>query len=99
MAELLKHDMPARIYPPGTVTAYSNYGTTLAAFIVEQVSGEPYDRYIQVHILNPLAMQHTTIRNRRRRTWLSMCRKDTGDRKDGGRKRASSTCRGRLPAQ
>src|SRR5215208_540175 len=55
--------MPARVSPPGDVAAYSSYGTALAGYIVARVSGEPYDRYIQEHILNPLGMVHTTARS------------------------------------
>jgi CubicO group peptidase (beta-lactamase class C family) len=40
----MMRDKPKRIFPPGKVTAYSNYGTTLAALIVEQVSGQPYEK-------------------------------------------------------
>jgi len=58
---LISH-MPARVRPPGDVAAYSSYGTALAGYIVARVSGEPYDRYIQEHILNPLGMVHTTAR-------------------------------------
>jgi CubicO group peptidase (beta-lactamase class C family) len=52
--------MPARVRPPGDVAAYSNYGTSLAGYIVARVSGQPYDQYIQEHILDPLGMVHTT---------------------------------------
>ena len=58
---LISH-MPARVRPPGEVAAYSSYGTALAGYIVARVSGEPYDRYVQEHILNPLGMAHTTAR-------------------------------------
>ena len=61
IAELMKRDMPARVFPPGKVTAYSNYGTTLAALIVEQVSGIPYERYLRERILDPLGMKYATI--------------------------------------
>ncbi|HEY6360400.1 MAG TPA: serine hydrolase domain-containing protein [Vicinamibacterales bacterium] len=62
LVELLRDGMPARIYAPGTVTAYSNYGTALAALIVEQVSGLPYERYLEDRILGPLGMTRATIR-------------------------------------
>jgi len=52
--------MPARVRPPGEVAAYSSYGAALAGYIVARISGEPYDQYIQEHILNPLGMAHTT---------------------------------------
>jgi CubicO group peptidase (beta-lactamase class C family) len=55
--------MPARVRPPGDIAAYSSYGTALAGYIVARVSGEPYDQYIQGHILNPLGMVHTTARS------------------------------------
>src|ERR1019366_2498159 len=32
---------PERIFPPGTVPAYSNYATALAGYIVQRVSGKP----------------------------------------------------------
>jgi CubicO group peptidase (beta-lactamase class C family) len=57
----LAEAMPARVYPPGIVTAYSNYGTTLAGYIVEVVSGEPFEQYVKQHILEPLDMRHSTF--------------------------------------
>jgi CubicO group peptidase (beta-lactamase class C family) len=46
--------MPARVRSPGEFTAYSNYGSALAAYIVEQVSGMPFDKYVDEKILLPL---------------------------------------------
>ena len=37
LGEYLKTHIPGRIYPPGTVPAYSNYATALAGYIVERV--------------------------------------------------------------
>src|SRR5215208_5127233 len=59
---LISH-MPARVRPPGDIAAYSSYGASLAGYIVARVSGEPYNRYIQEHILNPLGMVHTTAQS------------------------------------
>ena len=61
--EWLVSHMPARVRPPGDVAAYSSYGAALAGYIVARVSGEPYDQYVQEHILNPLGMAHTTARS------------------------------------
>lgn len=58
-AWLVSH-MPARVRPPGELAAYSSYGAALAGYIVARVSGEPYARYVQGHILGPLGMSHTT---------------------------------------
>lgn len=54
--------VPKRIYPPGTVPAYSNYGADLAGYIVQRISGEQFPSYIENHILNPLGMQRSTFR-------------------------------------
>ena len=58
----LKAHMPARIFPPGTTPAYSNYATTLAGYIVQRVAGQPFDDYIDEHILKPLGMTQSTTR-------------------------------------
>ena len=58
----LKSWTPERVFPAGTIPAYSNYGGTLAGYIVQRVSGEPFDDYIEKHIFQPLDMQHSTFR-------------------------------------
>jgi len=58
----LPNHLPTEIYEPGTTPAYSNYGATLAGYIVERMSGEQFDDYIDAHILRPLGMTNTTFR-------------------------------------
>ncbi|MFF5108386.1 serine hydrolase domain-containing protein [Streptosporangium sp. NPDC000509] len=60
LADYLADNMPARVRPPGEVSAYSNYGAALAGYIVSRVSGQPYDEYVRDHLLDPLAMWHST---------------------------------------
>ena len=48
-------------YHVGEHTAYSNWGTALAAFIVERVSGMSYVDYVNENIFKPLGMEHTSI--------------------------------------
>jgi CubicO group peptidase (beta-lactamase class C family) len=62
--EWLSTHIPARVRPPGDSAAYSNYGAELAGYIVERVSGQPYDQYIQEHILDPLGMAHSSASGR-----------------------------------
>jgi len=59
-AYLKEHKRPM-LFAPGEVPAYSNYGATLAGYIVERISKEPYERYIERHILVPLSMTHTSF--------------------------------------
>ena len=61
LGDYMKKRMPDRIYPPGKVVAYSNYGASLAGYIVQRVSGEQYADYIANHILKPLGMTHSTF--------------------------------------
>jgi CubicO group peptidase (beta-lactamase class C family) len=61
LGQYLKAHLPRRIYPPGTVPAYSNYGTALAGYIVERVSGRPFNDYIEENIFKPLGMTRSTF--------------------------------------
>ncbi|HEY3521355.1 MAG TPA: serine hydrolase [Rhodanobacteraceae bacterium] len=60
LRQYLVDNLPPRIYPPGKIVAYSNYGATLAGYIVERVSGQQLHDYIADRILKPLRMSHTT---------------------------------------
>lgn len=48
-------------YHVGEHTAYSNWSTALAAYIVERVSGTDYVSYVHKNIFEPLGMEHTSI--------------------------------------
>src|SRR5687767_7608800 len=52
----VKEWIPERIFPPGVVPAYSNYASALAGYVVQRVSGEPFDDYMDRHVLGPLGM-------------------------------------------
>jgi CubicO group peptidase (beta-lactamase class C family) len=54
-------NQPHRLFPPGQVPAYSNYGVGLASYIVQRVSGEPFEQYVQEHIFAPLRMTHSSF--------------------------------------
>ncbi len=62
LGDVVKRMLPARIYEPGTTPAYSNYATALAGYIVERVTGMPFDEYIERNIFQPLGMTHSTFR-------------------------------------
>jgi CubicO group peptidase (beta-lactamase class C family) len=62
ISEYLRLHLPARIFSPGTTPAYSNYATTMAGYIVQRISGQPFDDYIDEHLLKPLNMPHATFR-------------------------------------
>lgn len=49
------------VVEPGTAFAYSNHGFATLGQIVEDVSGQPFDRYLREHILQPLGMENTDL--------------------------------------
>ena len=57
---LKDHPRPM-LFAPGEVPGYSNYGVALAGYIVQRVSGEPFEQYVDQHIFQPLGMLHTTM--------------------------------------
>jgi len=61
LGKFLGNHIPARIRPPGVISSYSNYGTALAGYIVELVSGMPFEDYVEQNIFKPLGMQHSTF--------------------------------------
>ncbi len=62
LGDALRDLLPARVRPPGRHAAYSNYGAALAGYIVERVSGMPWQVYTERRILEPLDMTSTTAR-------------------------------------
>lgn len=47
-------------WPAGTRSSYSNSGTAVAAYIIEKITEQSFEFYIQKTILDPLNMQNTT---------------------------------------
>ena len=61
LRDYLIANQPMRIFPPGEIPAYSNYGVGLASYIVQRVSGEPFEQYVNNHIFAPLGMSHSSF--------------------------------------
>ncbi|RPF19933.1 serine hydrolase domain-containing protein [Myceligenerans xiligouense] len=62
LRQALVTDPPEQVYAPGTTPAYSNYGNALAGYVVERVSGEPFEDYLDRHVFEPLGMESSTFR-------------------------------------
>ena len=56
-AILITH--PYQYYKPGTASAYSNYATTLAAYVVECISGQEFFQYQKENIFDRIGMNQT----------------------------------------
>ena len=53
--------IPRRINKPGAYSSYSNYATALAGLMVENVSGTPFNQYIEENIFKPLGMNSSSF--------------------------------------
>ena len=60
-AFMLRRSVPRRIRAPGRVAQYSNYGFDLLGYLVQEISGEPFEQYQENHILKPLGMDHSSF--------------------------------------
>ena len=50
-------------FEPGTKCEYSNNNYRLLAFVVEQVSGQPYEDFLRQNIYEPLGMTHSGFKS------------------------------------
>ena len=60
LADYYRRGLPVEV-EPGTKWAYSNHGFAALGQIIEDVSGQPLDRYLRDRIFDPLGMEHTDL--------------------------------------
>lgn len=56
----VKTNPPVQVFAPGTTPGYSNYGMALTGYIVQRVSGQPFETYVREHVLEPAGMTTST---------------------------------------
>lgn len=54
--------MPARVLPAGEALTYGSYAANLLGVLVEDLSGQPFEEYIEANLLRPLGMERTSFR-------------------------------------
>lgn len=54
-------DPPEQIFAPGTTPAYSNYSNGLAAYLVQRITGEPYEDVVEREVFGPAGMANATL--------------------------------------
>jgi len=62
LGQYLADNMPPRVMPPDDTISYSNHGYALAGYLMEEISGMPFDQYIEENVLRPLDMNHSSFR-------------------------------------
>jgi CubicO group peptidase (beta-lactamase class C family) len=61
LAEAIARDAPRRVMAAGSRTSYSNWGTSLAALVLEDVAGQSASSQIRGRLLGPLGMAASTL--------------------------------------
>lgn len=61
LEEGLKLSEPKQVYKPGEVVSYSNFSTSLAAFIVSRITGEEFYQYAAENIFAKIGSSNTSI--------------------------------------
>ena len=63
LAEGLAYNPGSRVsrWPPGTHMSYSNSGPSIAAYVVEKITGKTFEEYVREHVFDPLGMETSTF--------------------------------------
>ena len=61
LRDYVEQRMPPVVREPGTSYMYDNFAFNLLGYIVENVSGMPFEQYVKENIFNPLHMKNTEI--------------------------------------
>ena len=61
MMDYAQQHMPPVVREPGSAYMYDNFSFLLLGLIVENVSGEPFETYMQQHIFKPLGMDNSSF--------------------------------------
>jgi CubicO group peptidase (beta-lactamase class C family) len=60
--QILREQMPKRVRPPLKHASYSNHGTGLASYIIELLSNQSFEEYVEEQFFTPLQMNYSTFR-------------------------------------
>ena len=62
LEKVIKGYIPPQMFAPGSTPGYSNYATAVAGYVVQRVSGQTFEDYVDQHIFKPLQMRQSTFR-------------------------------------
>ena len=61
LGELLETYTPTQLYPPGKYMTYGDTAANLSGYLLQQISGMPFEDFMAVNILDPLGMASSTF--------------------------------------
>lgn len=59
--DYVREHMPPVVREPGSSYMYDNFASLLLGLVVQEVSGQPYEEYMQDHIFEPLGMKNSSF--------------------------------------
>ena len=62
LEDLARYHMPKQAFEPGSVHAYSNFGFALAGYLIQLISEQPYEEFIQEQIFAKLGMNNSSLK-------------------------------------
>lgn len=62
-AEVLEANLPPVLREPGTLSQYCNACSAVMGFMVEDITGQTLEEYLQENVYGPLGMEHTMLVN------------------------------------
>jgi CubicO group peptidase (beta-lactamase class C family) len=60
LGEVLRADLPPRVFAPGSVSAYSDWNFSLLGYAIEGATGQPYETVLDEILFTPVGMENTT---------------------------------------
>lgn len=62
LRDALAHDPDSRVsrWPPGEQFAYCNCGPPIAAYVIEKITGQVFEDYVQQNLFDPMGMKTAT---------------------------------------
>ena len=61
LGELLETYAPTQLYPPGEYMTYGDYASNLSGYLTQEISGVPFEQYMEENILTPLVMTSSSF--------------------------------------
>ncbi|AZK47569.1 serine hydrolase [Paenibacillus lentus] len=62
LTSFIKNSIPTVVREPGKYYSYDNLGFTMQGYVIEQVTGQPFEDYVREHIFHPLGMTNSDFR-------------------------------------
>ena len=61
LGQLIHAYTPTQVYPPGEYMTYGDFAANLSGYLTQEISGVPFEQYMEENILIPLGMTSSTF--------------------------------------